>query len=120
MTTKQDLMKLNISERLVLPGLLPEQGSMINMLLVKHIRQKIEFTSAEIGDIDLKGEVREDGSTRFKWDPQKAIDVEFHFEKSEIDFLKEQVERLDAEGNIPSSNLDLCLKIKEFNSDDSQ
>jgi|GEM_PF-1226631 hypothetical protein len=107
-------MKLSVAERIILPGLLPEQGSMVKMLLAKHIREKIEFTSGEIGSLNLKGEEQEDGSTHFKWDPQKAIDVEFCFEKSEIDFLKEQVDRLDTEGNITSSNLDLCLKIKEF------
>lgn len=105
-------MKLSVTERIILPGLLPEQGSMVNMLLAKHIREKIEFTSVEIENFSLKGKEQEDGSTSFKWDPQKAIDVEFHFEKSEVDFLKEQVDRLDKEGNVTSQNLDLCVKIK--------
>ena len=110
-------MKLSVAERIILPELLPEQGSMINMLLVKHIREKIEFSSAEIGDFNLRGEEQKDGTCRFKWNPEKAIDVKFHFEKPEIDFLKAQVDRLDSEGNITSNNLALCLKIKEFDSD---
>lgn len=110
-------MKLSVTERIILPELLPNQGSMVTMLLAKHIREKIEFTSSEIGDFNLRGEEKEDGSYRFKWNPEKEIDVEFHFEKSEIDFLKAQIDRLDKEGNITSNNIDLCLKIKEFDSD---
>lgn len=109
-------MRLSVAERIVLQELLPSQGCMVNMLLAKHVREKIEFTSSEIGNFNLEGEEKEDGLTHFKWDRQKEIQVEFHFEDAEMKLLKEQVEKFDSEGKITCQNLDLCLKIKEFTS----
>ena len=47
-------LKLNVVERLLLPGMLPQQGGKIEMLLCNSITEKIDFTADEVSEFGLK------------------------------------------------------------------
>lgn len=89
--------------------LLPEQGGMIDMILVKSISDKVALTAKEITDFSV---VQEGNSV--KWDQSKDTGVEIGFEMSEIELLKRRVQELDASKSITMRTFDLCLKIKEL------
>lgn len=89
--------------------LLPEQGGMIDMILVKSISDKVALTAKEITDFSV---VQEGNSV--KWDQSMDTGVEIGFEMSEIELLKRRVQELDASKSITMRTFDLCLKIKEL------
>jgi len=105
--------KLNLKERFVLPDILPPKGTMIDQITAKSIIKKVEITSDEIDKWNIREERRGEKSILI-WDDKKAEEPEYDFNKTEIGLLKEGVDRLDKEGNITQSNLDLCQKIKKL------
>ena len=100
---------LTLKERLVLPSLYPKQGYLLQQATVKEIAEKTTVTKEEIGEYDLKPT-----PTGYKWDEEKAKEKEIEFSLVEVNFLQDQVSRLDKERNITQANLDLCLKIKKL------
>ncbi len=102
-------MNLTIKDRIIMVDLLPEQGGMIDMILVKSISDKVALTAKEITDFSV---VQEGNSV--KWDQSKDTGVEIGFEMSEIELLKRRVQELDASKSITMRTFDLCLKIKEL------
>lgn len=102
-------MRLTIKDRLVLPDILPEQGGMLDMILVRSIIGKIVLTAKEITDF----EVEQEGNS-LKWNMEKDTGVEICFEPSELELLKARYHRLDEEKSVTSRIFDLCLKLKEL------
>lgn len=100
-------MILTIKDRIVMPELFPERGGMLEMILVKSIADKVALTSKEITDYSI---VQEGDS--IKWNQSKDTGIEIEFEKSEIEFLKKQVQEMDDNKNITMRTFDLCMKIK--------
>lgn len=47
---------LNVATRLMLLMNLPEQGSVIEMISKRNIRKKIDFSSEELEDLNIKNE----------------------------------------------------------------
>lgn len=107
------MINLNITERFLILGLLPEQGNMVDMLLSKSIRHKVELTAAEISNFEITSEENEPGSSLLRWNKDREEDIVLNLEKSEFELLKKQVDKLDSEELITSRNMDLCLKIRE-------
>ena len=102
-------MNLTIKDRIIMVDLLPEQGGMIDMILVRSISDRVALTAKEITDFSV---VQEGNSVR--WDQSKDSGVEIDFEMSEIELLKRRVQELDASKSITMRTFDLCLKIKEL------
>ena len=116
-------MKLLISERLALP--MPQAGSLVGQLLVRSIAEKITLTKEEIekiGGKDVKTDItcpfckqiiREVIPGGFFWeDAEYEKDVDFT--KEELVVLKEEVDKLSAEGQINQQNLSVCQKISNL------
>ena len=103
-------MILSIEDRVVIMNdVLPEQGNILEMILVKSINKKVEFTPKEITDFNLKQNGR-----NLTWNGTVNTDVEVCFEESEINLLKEQYKKFDEEKRISVRMFDLYLKIKEL------
>lgn len=47
---------LNVATRLMLLMNLPEQGSVIEMISKRNVRKKIDFSSEELEDLNIKNE----------------------------------------------------------------
>jgi len=104
-------MKLSIKERLVLPTLFPQRSNMVTLMTMRDIKEKIDVSADERKEIGL--EVKQG---RLHWDKDKAKEVDVDFNTLEINFLKDQVDRIDKEKNVTEDLLDLCLKIKNYES----
>lgn len=103
-------MKLTLKERLVIPNLYPQKGSLVSQITIRDINEKIKVDKDEIKKVGLKPNPR-GGLT---WDKKKAKDKNIDFTEVEVNFLKDQVKRLDKEKNVTPDMLDLCLKIKDY------
>ena len=103
-------MKLSIRERISFNALLPKTGDILGQSLVKSLQDKVQVTPEEIKLIGLRQE-----GTMVRWDEKKDPNMEITFSKFELDFLKEQVKKIDAEKRVTQDNLSLLLKIREEN-----
>lgn len=102
-------MILSIKERLHLRLLCPEKGNILQQILVKEILDKIKITIEEAEEIELKKEGQSIG-----WNNEKAKEIDVSFSIVELNLLKDQVNLLDKENKITQENIDLCLKIKNY------
>lgn len=97
--------KLNVATRLVLLMNLPEQGSVVEMISKRNIRNKIDFSSKEVEDYKIRNE---DG--KIVWALEAPI-LEFEFTDSEVSFLKLLVDKLDKSGLITDNILDFIEEL---------
>ena len=100
-------MELKIGDRLALLNqVLPQQGSMVDMMLSREITERVKITSEEIQESRLS----ENGG-RITWDetlPAKP----FEFNEVEMALLLKRVKQLDAEGKITALALEVCKLIQ--------
>jgi len=101
-------MKLSVKERLTFASLYPQQGTLLEQLIVKDISEKVRIDTKEADKIGLKNQ----GNT-LKWENKAAKEKEVEFTDAEVDFLANQITRLDRDRKISQNNLDLCIKIKD-------
>lgn len=96
---------VNVATRLMLLMNLPEQGSVTEMISKRNVRKKIDFSSQEVDDYEIKSE-----EERIKWAPD-APSIEVEFTDSEIEFLKSLIDKLDKSGLITDNILDFVEAI---------
>ena len=101
-------LKLWVLDRMVIGNLFPEKASLEDQICAKSISNKVVLVQDEATDVALT--MREG---RASWNQQKEFSKVFDFTVSEINFLKDQVQRLDNEKGIKIDMIDLCLSIKE-------
>jgi hypothetical protein len=109
----QDMAKkviLSISERLVFGSLLPQNGKMIEMEIVKNLTRKVSFAPEEIEEFQLKD--MPNGSVM--WNKTTAKEREFSFEESEIKVIQKGIAMADEKEAITSFNLDLAKKFQNI------
>lgn len=98
---------LNVATRLMLLMNLPEQGSVTEMISKRNVRKKIDFSSKEVDDYKIHSE-----EGRVVWDP-KAASVEIEFTESEVNFLKDLVNKMDESKGITDNFLDFVEEIRK-------
>jgi hypothetical protein len=99
---------LNIEERIHFPEILPGNGRLIEMEVVKNLTSRVRFSAKEIEEYELRD--LKDG--RVVWDEPKAKERQFQFEDSEILIIQKGIKTLDAQGRVTIFNLDLAKKFK--------
>jgi len=100
-------MKLSIKERIALQGILPQNGGMSKMILVRELIAKTAITGEDVqktGMIDTP-----EGNTI--WDASKDPLKEFTFNEAEFTLLKNSAEEADKSEKITMDNLTLIEKI---------
>ena len=100
-------MELTIKERLLISSLYPRESSLTTQTIIKDITQKVGIGQEEQEAIELK-----QMPNGYTWNEDKVTVSEIVFTDAELNVLKDQVARLDAEKKITQQLVDLCLKIK--------
>ena len=100
-------MKLSVKDRIIIPGLYPELSNIIEQVLVKDIKEKVDLSQSEFKTIEF----RKYGG-KYIWDNEKAKDKEVDFTESELNLLRTQIDKMDKEKKITQEILSLCLKIR--------
>lgn len=102
-------MKLNIKERMAILQMLPETGSLVEMIDVMEIVKKIRLEKEEKDNVEFK-------ETRgaISWNASKDVGKEIEFKHEEISILKTAVKKLDEEKQVNVANLDICIKINNL------
>lgn len=108
-------MKMGVKDRLMIGQILPREGDLISQRIMRDIGQKTELSQVEMKTVKMVP--LPDGS--LKWDDkgekqlgQKTI----KFTDIEVDFLKDQVKRLDEQKKITRDTFVLCERIHNLKS----
>lgn len=104
---KKSTLSLTIKERVLLPGILPNSGRKIEMILVRDLLERVEFTPLEIAEFNLK----DLGDGRIVWDPRRERELEIELTSQQIELLKKAANALDEAGKVTTDNLPLLEKI---------
>lgn len=100
-------LKLSLKERFVVPEVLPEAGSIQDLLAVRDVVEKVRIPK----EILEKYEEREHpGVYVFPTD-----EVDFEFTASEYYVLQESCKKLNDNKQVTNRTLDLCMKVLGFN-----
>lgn len=100
-------MKLGINERLTLLQILPQNGSLEEIVDSMEIVKKSRLTEEEKEKINY-----ENNGNIITWDINKAFEVDVEFTPEEMKLLKTSVDNLSTQKKVTPNNLNLCLLIK--------
>lgn len=96
---------LNVATRLIILSNLPEKDNIINMITSRNIRNKINFSSEEIEKLKLKND-----NNRITWLPENKL-FEVEFSETEINLLKDIINKLDTNKNITDNLIDFIENL---------
>lgn len=103
--------KLNGLDRLLIPKLLPEKGSMLEQTTAKEI---LDLTKVKTEEFDEYGLVELPNGT-LDWDKEKIkVEKEFDLNKIHVQALKDAVSKKDKAKEIDLLMLETCQKIQKM------
>jgi len=100
-------MKLSISERLILAGLLPHQGNVATLKLLRQFREALALNAKEIAKCNL----REEGQM-IRWDTDKEFETEIEFGPWRTELARRVLQDLEAQQKLTEQHLSLCEKFE--------
>ena len=99
---------LGVKDRLYIPQLLPEKGTYIDLLTAKHIERKVEFTSEELTELNI----RQGNGGIITWDMNAEKPLQLQLTDQELEFLNSQIDRKSEAGELPYSMFETIEKLK--------
>lgn len=110
-------MKLNIAERVALINVLPPEGSIVTLRIVRELQMALAFTENELKDWKIKNHMKPDGSAFITWDSD-FTDIEKDIKIGEVakGIIVEQLKALSERGKLRLEMLDLYEKFVEKSS----
>ena len=100
--------KLGITERIVLHGMLPSTGNIMELRMIRDIRKVIEIGMDEQEKLEMV--VNESG---YKWNPEKSYEAEYEFRDAELSFIKGVLSNLDGKKQLTENHFSLWEKFME-------
>lgn len=100
------IMILNLRERIIMPEIFPEKGSMSEQIMLEEILKLIQITEEEQNEYNIK---YKDG--RIVWNENLDTNKEFDFTESQLSLLRTTCIKLDQEKQITRRILPICKKI---------
>ena len=107
-------MKLNISERFALLGVLPQQGNVITLRIIRELQSRLSLTEEEIKHYNVQNHANPDGSARITWNPELSEEEkDIAIGEAATGTIKKQLVRLNAQNQLHFSMLPLYEKFVE-------
>ena len=102
--------RLGVKDRIVLLGILPAEGNLTTIKIVRELREALSFSEAEHADLQMT----QDGD-RLTWrEPETPRPVEIGAKGQEI--IRSALEKLDQEKKLKEDHLGLC-ELFEYEGD---
>lgn len=110
-------LELTVKERILISDFFPERGGLTDQWISKDIAQKVDFSPAERKDLNLRVVQGPGTSGRWLWEDKKERLLIIPLSTAEIQFLKDQVERINrtavpGEKGFTMDTAELAKKIK--------
>jgi len=87
---------LNVGERFMVLSIMPKEGSFLTLRLIRTLVLKVGLSAQEIKDF----EASEKGGV-VKWNPKGSIPVDIEFDDVELEVIRKELRKMDAESKIP-------------------
>lgn len=113
-------MILSISERLYLLSILPQEGSLITIKIVRKLRESLSFSEEEHKLFNIKMDMNSDGSANVTWDNEaesKHEPIDIVITEKAKEFIIETFKELDKNNKFSEVLLDIYDK---FVNDDNE
>lgn len=95
-------MKLGIVERIQLLGLLPKEGDITMLRLIRDAQQALAFSEEEIAAAEITTE-----SNRTQWNPEKAVEKEIAFGDATKGIIVDALKKLNEAKQLTINHLPL-------------
>lgn len=107
-------MKLKIAERFALLGVLPQQGNVITLRIIRDLQSRLSLTEEEIKHFNVQNHVNPDGSARITWNPELSEEeTDVPIGEAATGVIKENLTRLNAQNQLHVTMLPLYEKFIE-------
>jgi len=107
-------MKLKIAERFALLGVLPQQGNVITLRIIRELQSRLSLTEEEIKHYNIQNHANPDGSARVTWTPELSAEVkDVAIGEAATGVIKEQLTKLNAQNQLHVTMLPLYEKFVE-------
>lgn len=100
-------MKLDVKNRLLLIGMLPQQGNLSEMVDIYDLVRDLKLSDEEKGAISYV-----ENGNYVKWDFEKDPNKDINISSSQMKIIKKTIEKLDKENKI---NLEMVPLIQIIN-----
>ena len=99
-------MKLSVKERLNLLLILPAEGNITNLKIIRQLREDCSFSEQDHDDFDIRTE-----DNMFKWEQDKEKDKEIEIGEKATDIIVSTLKRLDKEEKLTDGQIELWEKF---------
>jgi len=107
-------MELNIAERFALLGILPQQGNVITLRIIRELQTRLSLTEEEIKHYNVQNHVNPDGSARITWNPELSEEEkDIAIGEAATGVIKGQLTKLNAQNQLHVSMLPIYEKFVE-------
>ena len=100
-------MKLHIKNRLLLISILPQQGTLTEMVEIYDLVRELKLSDEEKGEVAYV-----ENGNYIKWDYEKDLNKDIQINNTQLDIIKKAINKLDKEGKI---NLEMIPLINIIN-----
>lgn len=105
---------LNVPDRIALLNVLPAQGSVTTLRIIRELQGKLGFSESELKGYQIKNNQNPDGSAYITWDQKKGAEAkEIEMGEAAMGIIRDQLKRLDSQGALHISMLPLYEKFVE-------
>ena len=102
-------MKLNVLERLLLGGVIPAEGNLVTLKLIRQLREDLSFTAEEHKHFGFVEE-----GEKIKWNPEYASEEkEIEINDVMLGVIKNQLKQMDKAEKLTENHLSLWEKFME-------
>lgn len=99
-------MVLTVKERLVLLNLLPAEGNLVTLRLVREAREALSFSEEENAVLQF-----EQINDRLKWSDEAPQEAEVELGQTVVGMIRERLVALDKQAQMRDEHLSLCDKF---------
>lgn len=100
-------MKFNVKERLLLLGILPQEGHISQMVDVYELAKQLKLNDQEKGQISYI-----ENGNYVKWDNDKDPNKDIELSSDQTKIIKEAIDELDKQGKV---NIEIIPLIQKLN-----
>jgi len=101
-------MNLTILDRIILPNILPAEGSFDTLILKKDVLEKVQITQKELEKYEIRAE-----EGRVIWNEAGAkYELEVELTELETKLVTEQLKKLDDDNKLDDNTVNLYKKFK--------
>lgn len=107
-------LKLNILERISLLNVLPHEGSIITLRIMRELQSKLSFTEEELKKYKMKNTQSPDGRTTITWDEDFSLkETDIEIGEAATGIIVNELKKLDSQNRLRMEMLSLYEKFVE-------